>query len=152
MRVTIVPDDKTVILDSVALPLTDFPPIDAQVHAVQFFPDTCHAEVEKKIGERGWLDGDVARALIAPFVAAHRAEAERLQAVSDRAAAQRAAAEKEEQDRHALVRAELAAADQNAADQVAAAETIRRQGAASAAVAAAVQAKGNLSATGTQIV
>ncbi len=40
MRVTIIADDKTVIINEISVVLPVFPPLDGNVHAIQFFSDT----------------------------------------------------------------------------------------------------------------
>lgn len=82
MRVTIVPEDRTVIVGGVAATLgvtggTPMPAVDPDWHAVQFYDDG-HAVIEAKRGAPVHLEGVDAAKLVSSFVAAHGAEIERL--------------------------------------------------------------------------
>jgi hypothetical protein len=148
MRVTIIADDKTVIVNGTSVVLAEFPALDANVHAVQFYPETGHATIEKKAGEREHVAGDVALALVKPFVDGHSVEAARLKAAIEAEAAAREAAERAIRDRHDQIRAELAAADQKAAEVVRAAEAERQRQASAAPTAPT----GNMISSGTRAI
>jgi len=148
MRVTIIADDKTVIVDGTSLVVAKLPPLDANVHAIQFWSETGHATVEKKTGERGHVAGEAALTLVKPFVEAHDAESVRLEAARHAAAVEREAAEQAVKDRHDQIRADLAAADRNAAQAVLAAEAERQRQAA----AVPTRASGNMTSSGTQTI
>jgi len=148
MRVTIIADDKMVIVDGISLVVAKFPPLDANVHAIQFWSETGRATVEKKAGERGHVAGEAALALVKPFVEAHDAETRRLEAVRQAAAVEREAAEQAIKDRHDQIRADLAAADRKAAQAVLAAEADRQR----QATAVSTPPSGNITSSGTQTI
>jgi hypothetical protein len=143
MRVTIIPDDKTVVVNGIAYALPAVPLIDANVHAVQFFPESGHVTVEKKIGEREHLAGETAATLVRPFIEAYLSQVARVKSEVDAAAAKRAAEEQEIADRHARIRAELKAAD----------AAVRAVEARQAETYTATQApSGNMISSGTQVI
>ena len=148
MRVTIIADDKTVIVNGASVAPAIFPPLDTNVHAIQFFPETGHATIEEKAGEREHVSGEAALALVKPFVEEHALESARLKAASDATAAARAATEQATKDRHDRIRAELGAADQKAAEAMRAADTERQRQAAAAPLAQT----GNMISLGTQTI
>jgi hypothetical protein len=118
------------------------------VHAVQFWPETGHATVEKKAGEREHVAGEAALALVKPFVEAHDAETMRIDAMRHAAAVEREAAEQALKDRHDQIRADLAAADRKAAQAVLAAEAERQR----QATAVPTLPSGNMTSSGTQTI
>ena len=149
MPVTIIADDKTVIVNGVSAALPEMPPIDANVHAIQFCSETGHATIEKKSDEREHLAGDAALKLVKPFIDAHADEVARLKVAKDAVGAAGTAAEKATKDRHDRIRAELAAADRKAAEEArAAGAELRRQ----AEVAQRPAPGGNMSSSGTQAI
>ena len=148
MRVTIIADDKMVIVDGISLVVAKFPPLDANVHAIQFWSETGHATVEKKAGEREHVAGEAALALVKPFAEAHDAETMRLEAVRHAAAVERKAAEQAVKHRHDRIRADLAAADRKAAQAVLAAEADRQR----QATAVPTRPSGNMTSSGTQTI
>lgn len=83
MRVTVVPEDKTIIVDGEVLQFAFT--ADANIHAIQWYGD--HGTVEKKIGPAEAISDFAA---VQPFVAAHAAEADRIAA--EAAASQQASA------------------------------------------------------------
>ena len=148
MRVTIIADDKSVIINGCSVVLPAFPPLHTDMHAIQFFPETGHATIEKKTGEREHIAGDAALVLVKPFIDGHSAEAARLEAAMEAVAAAREAAERAMRDRHDQIRAQLAAADRKAAEAVRAAEAERRRQAAAMPPAPT----GNMTSSGTQAI
>lgn len=82
MRLTIIPSDNTVILDSVFVKLgvaggTAMPESDPTWHALQFYEDG-HLTIERQVGDPLLLTGSEATAAVASFVAAHAQEIARL--------------------------------------------------------------------------
>jgi len=148
MRVTIIADDKTVTVNGASAVLQSFPPLDANVHAIQFFPEIGHATIEKKAGESEHIAADAALALVKPFVEAYDAESMRLEAVRHAAAVERKAAEQAVKHRHDRIRADLAAADRKAAQAVLAAEAERQR----EATAVPTRPGGNMASSGTQTI
>jgi len=148
MRVTIITDDKMVIVDGASLVVPTFPALDVNVHAIQFWPETGHATIEKKAGEREHVAGEAALALVKPFVEAHDAEAVRLEAVRQAATAEREAAEQAIKDRHDRIRADLVAADRKAAQAVLTAEAERQRH----VTAVPTRPSGNMASSGTQTI
>ena len=74
MRLTVIPEDRTIIKDGVALQF-DFP-ADANIHAIQWYGDA--GTIEQKVG------GSVPATLedISPFLGAYTLEEERLAALA----------------------------------------------------------------------
>lgn len=80
MRVTIIPEDQTITMNGQALHYDAIAvPTDPNIHAIQFYDDG-HATIEKKIGDREWLEGAAAVALVTPFVETWQAEDKKQQA------------------------------------------------------------------------
>ena len=144
MRTTILPEDKTVIVNGTALVLPEFPPLAANIHAIQFYPDSGYATVERKIGEREHIAGEAAAHLVKPFVDAHAAHTAVAQVMARAAADKRTTDEKEIAGRHAKIRDDLKAA----ADVAAAAEAKRQEREASRAAVPT----GNATSSGTQAI
>ncbi len=148
MRVTIIADDKMVIVNGTSVVLQSFPPLDVNVHAIQFFPETGHATIEKKAGESEHIAADAALALVKPFIDGHSVETARLKAEIEAREAAGEAAERAIRDRHDQIRAELTAADRKAAEVIRVAEAERQR----QAVAAPSAPSGNMISSGTEAI
>lgn len=79
-RVTVVPADRTIIVDGVAA--ETMPDIDPNIHALQYDPEDDLLRFELKRGSRDPVRGEEAAAILQPFVDAHAAEVARVAAAA----------------------------------------------------------------------
>lgn len=80
MRVTVIPEDQTIIVDGEALKFAFL--ADPHIHAIQWYGD--HGTIEKKVGGAEWFNDS---AVVQPFVNSFLSEKQR---IADELAAQQA--------------------------------------------------------------
>lgn len=76
MKISIIPADKTIVIDGVAL-VFDFPIFSTKVHAIQWNGTSGNIEYTK--GAATWFDNI---AIVEPFIEAYNAEKARLDAIA----------------------------------------------------------------------
>lgn len=79
-RVTVVPADRTIIVDGVTA--ETMPDCDPNIHALQYDPEDDLLRFELKRGSRDPARGEEAAAIIRPFLDAHAAEVARVATVA----------------------------------------------------------------------